>query len=672
MPTFDTNNQYSWKITSLLTVVVYFFSCAIRFIWIFSVGKFPALFWNGYPIPTTNDSFFWGSIIQHALFNWHTSNILLDGNGLFSLQGALPALGVLLTKLSHQPLETVMNYSPIFISSLIVIPIILIGRLYKNIWWGAASALVAATATGYYQRTMAGYFDTDMFVLTIAVCALYFLLAAIEKNNLNYLVAALLTLIISPYFYPNLLPIIAALIFLWLIYSLIRRIRYKFTPLVIISLSILVIIIAFTTIGPLRATIIGQISRYFVRQASTGTLQFTSDINQVAEAVASTFSGFSSLVIGSIISLILAAIGYVLLVIKKPAFITGLPLLILGAMALKVGGRFAMFATPLLALGAVYLIFFCVDWLAKKVPWFNKKWLRAIVISLAIIGLLTPNFLFIKTFLPAPLLTHNQIAAINSLKSTATPNDYVLTWWDYGSAVWFYSGLKSIASPNSQYAQNLFVLSEILTTDSPTETAKLSRWAVEEFKNKPWDYLFTQMSGNRNPAKFFTDARSTSFVPPTKTRDVYLFLPLEMIRLMSTIDRFSNINLATGQQLHPQTYIWSEDYTTANMIAKVPEENMTVDFKNLTLTRGNDAYPVKAFHLIYADDNGNQVIKNISKDKSADLHVIIARDLHLLIVTDDRLFNSSALQMLLFKNYDPALFEPVLLDSDVAIYKLKI
>ena len=52
---------------------------------------------------------------------------------------------------------------PAIISSLVVIPIILIARLYNQTLWGFFAALLGSIAWSYYNRTMAGYYDTDMF-----------------------------------------------------------------------------------------------------------------------------------------------------------------------------------------------------------------------------------------------------------------------------------------------------------------------------------------------------------------------------------------------------------------------------------------------------------------------------------------------------------------------------
>jgi translation initiation factor IF-3 len=54
---------------------------------------------------------------------------------------------------------------PAFFGSLVVIPIILIGRAFEKTEIGFFAAVFASITYSYYNRTMAGYYDSDMFAL---------------------------------------------------------------------------------------------------------------------------------------------------------------------------------------------------------------------------------------------------------------------------------------------------------------------------------------------------------------------------------------------------------------------------------------------------------------------------------------------------------------------------
>lgn len=80
-------------------------------------------------------------------------------------------------------------------SSIIAIPLVLIGNLYGKLFWGLSAALLGAIAYSYYNRTMAGYYDTDMFSIWLPVFALYFMLRSIEKSSWAMLFYASLLLV---------------------------------------------------------------------------------------------------------------------------------------------------------------------------------------------------------------------------------------------------------------------------------------------------------------------------------------------------------------------------------------------------------------------------------------------------------------------------------------------
>ena len=52
-----------------------------------------------------------------------------------------------------------MVWAPIFLGSLMTVPLVLIGRLYGSALWGFTAAILGGVAWNYYERTMAGYFE---------------------------------------------------------------------------------------------------------------------------------------------------------------------------------------------------------------------------------------------------------------------------------------------------------------------------------------------------------------------------------------------------------------------------------------------------------------------------------------------------------------------------------
>ena len=200
-----------WSITLLLISLAYLLSFWVRLEWIdFAQAHYlkddgtveylrPDMVKNGVALPNTHDSFYFGSILQKAHLGMHAENKLIPSvyeNGMITY---LPYL--FLKVFPSLEIETLLLWLPVCIAGLVCIPIVLIGRLYGSSLWGFLAACLAGVTHSYYNRTLAGYYDTDMFSITVPAFALYFLLAASRRESLNYLIAGVLVLYSSRFFY---------------------------------------------------------------------------------------------------------------------------------------------------------------------------------------------------------------------------------------------------------------------------------------------------------------------------------------------------------------------------------------------------------------------------------------------------------------------------------------
>jgi dolichyl-diphosphooligosaccharide--protein glycosyltransferase/undecaprenyl-diphosphooligosaccharide--protein glycosyltransferase len=159
----------------------------------------PDMVKNGIALPNTHDSFYFGSILQKAHLGMHQENDLIPGvfeNGIITY---LPY--TLLKLFPSLEIETLLLWLPVCVAGLVCIPIVLIGRLYGSSLWGFFAACIAGITHSYYNRTLAGYYDTDMFSVTLPAFALFFLLAASRRESLRFLLAGALVLYISRFFY---------------------------------------------------------------------------------------------------------------------------------------------------------------------------------------------------------------------------------------------------------------------------------------------------------------------------------------------------------------------------------------------------------------------------------------------------------------------------------------
>ena len=215
----------------LFILLAYGLSVHVRYTWIeFAEAHYvtdagekeyfrPQMVRDGVALPNTHDSFYFGSILQKALYQKHQDNHLIPSvytNGMITY---LPYL-LLKTFPDRWTIEELLLKIPVWVAGFVCIPIVLIGRLYGSSLWGFFAACLAGVAHSYYNRTLAGYYDTDMFSITVPAFAFFFLLAASRRESVGYLVAAAITLYLSRFFYGSTQAITCAMSLVFIFYRL--------------------------------------------------------------------------------------------------------------------------------------------------------------------------------------------------------------------------------------------------------------------------------------------------------------------------------------------------------------------------------------------------------------------------------------------------------------------
>jgi len=191
-----------------LIFLAYMFSYFFHsYFWVHWASQIPQFIFHNQVMINNPDGYFYGSGAQKIVYHMHEYNPrLIDA---YSYGTAV--ITAYLAKFFHISIDTLMLYLPPIISSLVVIPIILIGKLYNNLTWGFLAALIGSIGWSYYNRTLAGYYDTDMFSASLPMFILYFLLASIKYRSIKFLLAASFTVILYPFLYEQGLSIIYAM-----------------------------------------------------------------------------------------------------------------------------------------------------------------------------------------------------------------------------------------------------------------------------------------------------------------------------------------------------------------------------------------------------------------------------------------------------------------------------
>jgi dolichyl-diphosphooligosaccharide--protein glycosyltransferase/undecaprenyl-diphosphooligosaccharide--protein glycosyltransferase len=720
----QTNNEN--KTAFFLILIAFAFGVFFRLIWVFKFGNEPSFLFNGSLMLTTNDGYFFASGVDKLLHGNHDLNPRLwdmYAQGIIWVSAAIAFV-------SPFSLDTTLFYMPIFISSLIVIPLILIGKLYGRLMWGFVSALIAVIAWSYYNRTMAGYYDTDMFAIWLPVLALYFMLRSLEDSSWEMLFFASLTLVFYSFVYSSSAAVIYSLSLTYIGYKLLFYAKEEFTykAMVLLLLGIIpfgslvsaynlpygyalqavllfvvykvfskkhfsqisliavsiALFLALLYFGNIFNIMVGKITGYTSTSSIEG-LKFYGVVQTVQEANPIDPVTMANRISGWVIGFLISIIGYLLLVKKHRALVIALPLLGIGIFSLIGGLRFTVYATPIAALGAGYAIIYTAELIRSKIA-------QKLFIALSAAVLLFPNIVHLYEYDMPTVFTNGEVEDLTKLKEISKDGDYVLSWWDYGYPLWYYTGRNTLIDGGKHHHDN-FVISQIMLSPSSTFVYNMSSLAVEEYikfaqivrdankndKATPQSAMYKELGyqdaidvilKNRQkdqlePFDVLSHLEENNIKLPQKTTDIYIYMPYRMIDIFPTIASFGKQNLKTGENANDMQL-------TSTSLAKQEDNVLTlnngfiVDINNGTISSQNQAFPLKDFVEINKDG-----VFAKQFDPEGQYCVVYKSDSQTFYIMDSSTYGSAYIQMFLLGKYDKNLFEPVVSSPYSKIYKLK-
>ncbi len=724
MKKFDTEffkvqeESFTTKRFLLLMLIAYLFALGVRYTWIHLMGGQAEFIWNNQVMINTPDGYYWAEGARDILAGHH------QANDLSPVTAPISILTAWLVKMLPFSFETVILWMPAVFGSLLVVPVMLIGRAFKLDNVGFVSAMFASVAWSYYHRTMAGYYDTDMLTIVLPTFVLYGIIKALLTQEDRYLLLAPLFMVLYHWWYPEATSLNSAFSAIVLLYTLIfdRKNIYLYKLFLFMLISILplgdivdisllifvllllhfnptkvktshllvgliiVVSIAYIALGGLDPIWL-QLKGYLFRDSTSGgdsklQLHFFAVSKTVQEAGRIPFDVFANRISGDSIIFILSLLGYILFALRYPSFWLALPMLGLGFIAMKAGLRFTVYAIPPMALGLGYLIFWFAQRLAGVLAGERWKGQRASWgIALALLSIvLYPNlhhdvFKYNRIF--TPTFTKAEVENLAKLKKIAKRNDYVLSWWDYGYPIRYYSDVKTFIDGGKHSGEVNFPVSFALT-HSQVESANMARLDMEYIeksfkKNSQKSFFETEMRDYNvsTPEAFLELLKNPNLKLPKKSQDIYYYLPFRMMRIYSTVEIFSDIDLKTGALTHRSTFYAIRNFVRKNEMAVIGK-NAYIDLKNGIAHLGNTQLKLKRFIISYYDKSGKKLNKKVRNyDNENGLTVIDMFDYHRLLILDKKSYNSTYIQLFVLQNYNPKLFEPVIMTPMAKIYRLK-
>lgn len=687
-----------------LMAVAYLFSFMIRMIWVWQFQGEPSFYWNGQLMINTNDGYFFAAGVQKELFGMHEANPRVFGMWEY---GAI-FFTTLLAKITPLSVETLLLYMPAVISSLVVVPVILIARLYNQTLWGFFAALLGSIAVSYYNRTMVGYYDTDMFSAMAPMFILYFLMKSTIDFDLKSALYAALFITIYPFLYDQGKAIVYAMGMIYAAYMIFhhRKENTTYLSLILVFFALIplpldapfnyvlkiallfgfylfclrislpqkqliavsaVIFLLFMVFGNVFGLIFSKISLYLATGTKTEGLHFYSVTQTVREAGQIPFDVFAQRISGSVIGLAFALLGYAALVVRYRAFLLALPLIGIGIFALWGGLRFTVYAVPVAALSAVYLFVFIGEQ-------FKNNAFKYALVALATAGMLYPNIVHIIGYKVPTVMTKDEVEDLEALNKIAKPGDYTLAWWDYGYPIWYY-GETSTLIDGGKHNNDNFIISKIMQTTSPQLAANLARLAVETYESSGYkeiaDTLFkNQQQDQIDPNLILSELELSSYKLPAKTRDVYVYLPFRMMQIFPTVAVFGNLDLQTGKPLR-QMVFYPGSLREQKGATLFLSNGIVCDMERGELMIGDQTERLKQFVITENTKEGQIRLQSQNYYPDGRYVVVFLKSYGQMVVMDTETFQSMYVQMFMLGKYDSDLFEPVVTSPYSRIYRLK-
>ncbi|MDD5401226.1 MAG: STT3 domain-containing protein [Sulfurimonas sp.] len=695
------------KLTLLYIVIAFLFSIALRMIWYYQFSGYEPFIFNSQLMINTNDGYYFAEGARDILSG------INQQNDLSPIDSAASRLTAFFATILPFSFESIILFMPVVLSSLIVVPIILIAKNLKNLEMGIIAALLASIANSYYNRTMIGYYDTDMLNIVLPMFLLWSIIWAIKTNEDKYLLITALDILVYRWWYPQSYSLEFAFFGLILFYALVfdRKNLYNYKLLALMMFAMLnldgfirfplvlaafyiskrfdkyvyhilaasvVLFFASGGFNPIWVQLKGYVFKDALVVGEEGMkLHFYSVMQTIREAGKIPFETFADRISGHVVTFIASVVGFAYLAYRHKIMLFGLPLIGLGFIASVGGLRFTIYAVPVLAFGVAFLI----TEAARFMPTLRLKFLTMIALTLAI---LYPNVAHIQDYKVPTVFNVDEVKVLDKLKNIAEREDYVISWWDYGYPIRYYSDVKTLIDGGKHDGDVNFPVSFMLTNPS-TVSAKMARLDVE-YTEKTFKSAQEQIDKNLtifsnieqmtkeygfNDTNDFLFSLQADMKLPQKSRDVYFFLPLRMLDIYPTVSTFSNINLMNGEMKNQPLFYASKMFKQEKNIVNLGQ-GVLFDLESATVTLGKNKMPVKRF-VQTSYDNSMKFQKNIQlSNPTADINIVYMSSYNTFLVLDEKTYNSLYIQLMVLEEYDKMLFEEVILTPLAKVYKLKI
>ena len=661
------------------------------------------------PVPILNP--------DSGLYAYYAQQILSGVSYPVTQPDLLPAfLFASLSQLFSVHLDWIIFLAPVFVSSLIVIPIILIGRTIQQTKLGFFAALFVAIDFNFYGRSGLGYYDTDILNLFFPLLIIYFMMQFAIKKRLHYALMASFSLWLFGLWYHSAAPINFSLLinFLFLTLMLHRKNALHYQAFFLLVIAILPLdkhwlpIIAITFYFLFKtlndrykqegkyyfllvvsvmviALLSFDFSRYYKRgfayfnaptmktiKTGTGEYYYYNQMKTVGEAQGRNILKPDGTYSQQTTVGILATVGYLLMLIVYPSLLYTLPLMFLGYASYYIGNRFLMYASPEFALGLVFLIFILFEnWNRFSTEQLPFRRLRVYMLLIFLLFALEYVLTFNKNRGFILNFDNTDVKGLRELSTQLTPKDTIITWWDFGWPIWYYAGTSNTMTDNGLHGGiDSYAVSKIYLSSSPSFVRNASCFFSEKMKEAHQNrspYFLGHIAKTQDLDQLFTSLSDPEKQFECPEGDVYIFMHGLIVSLLEYIYYTSGFDLRTAKAFGKKALLYDQ-FTSNFDINGTYSKGIRYDFNNTagTIKLGDNDVPVH--NIAISSEHIMSASRNY--DNNTTLNLVVANQSYAFYL-DDFFFNSFYVQAYFFDNYDRNRFEKVIDAPHMKVFKIK-
>ncbi len=633
-----------------------------------------------------------------ALYGYYASSIL-RGLAHESDVHLIEYVIAFLVRVSPWDLDAILYFGPAFFGALIAIPTMgILRQLNVGVLVSALAGMVSGVGYGYYSRSYLGYFDTDVLNTFFPLMVLWGMLCVIEKKKLSHAYWPFLATLLYIGWYHSSLPLLYAMHGWFFLYVVVfhRKEVVLYQSVVIMALALagvawwmsVGVAVAFgllfwklpwrvhhffglfgvAFLGILFRLDLSQIAFHLERYAFKADVfqeelfWFVSPMQHVSEAKETSLEYIIGLLSGNWAIGVLSLVGYTLLVYRHKMMLLGLPLLALGFLSVKAGVRFHIYGVPLLVIGFAYGVWFlCL----------HVKGHLALKIALVFLLFAMPFYENYKSLnywngrVARSVFNPEQVRALQKLNEATQPNDFAVSWWDYGWPLWYYADMRTLIDNGRHFADN-YTVASILLSSSQRFSHHATHYFYELYAaNSGKDAIVQALKSDVNATQLFRAIEDEHIGLP-KVHEKYLVLPLGLLRLGYTLFTFANIDPQTARR-GPSHFFKRYQKMGEDQAFMYFDKGMKIDKKDFKVVFEKSSRPLKRFDRVEYRDDKRLVHEKVLGDEGLSL-IHVNQDYFLV---DEFFYQSALFQMLAYHRYDTTYFEPFYLGKTIAIYKVK-